>query len=113
MNELSPVNDGIEGTWQGDCQDRRNCQRVKIEEFTAKDAKSAKQEEQDGTAEVAESAEKEELNRAAQSAEGKEVAADFCRHAQIGNGSADGALPPSPSHELKDLQPEIPEDHWR
>src|SRR6185437_13458792 len=48
MNELSPLNGGMETTGEGHQE----------EEFTATDAKSAKQNEQDRTPEVAENAEK-------------------------------------------------------
>jgi hypothetical protein len=87
-DELSPVDSGMEKTGEGHRQ----------EEFTAKDAKIAKEEEQARTAEVAENAEEEG------------VAADERREAQIGNKSlGGGALPRCSSHDLKELASEIPE----
>jgi hypothetical protein len=62
MDELSPVDGGMEGTGEEDRTIGSSGHRAigKAEEFTAKDAKVANKEEQNRTAEVAESAEQEE-----------------------------------------------------
>ena len=89
MNELTAVDDGTTGTGEErqSCQNRRNCQRVKIEELTAESEESAKKEE---------------------------VAADSRGRAQIGEECHKGGpLPPCSSHELKELQPQIPAGDWR